>query len=204
MTMWLNRLVPVLLLMALIVGAWQLWRGDGLRTASGVLAPDAPTQTTSDRSAPFMVNGFEVRPVAKFSLRARILSNEHYTWDVGAKVSPTDLALGWGRMSDTDVVKQVKFSHGYRAVTYRNAENAPIPRTELLRSSANMHMIPADAEVEALLRQARAGEIAEIDGYLVNVRGPDGFTWNTSLTREDTGANSCEVVYVQRMTLSRT
>jgi hypothetical protein len=202
MTMWLNRLVPVLFLIAFIVGAWQLWRTGGVRTASGVLAPDAPTQTISDRTAPFVVNGFEARPVAKFSFKARILSAEPYSWDPGAKISPIDLAVGWGRMSDKSVLEHLKITQGQRFFTYRY-NHAPIPQTEIERSASNMHMIPADAEVEALLRKARPGEIVEVDGYLVNVTGPQGFTWNTSLVREDTGPGACEVVYVQRITLTR-
>ena len=34
-------------------------------------------------------------------------------------------------------------------------------------------------------------------GYLVNVGGPDGFSWNTSLRRDDTGNGACEVFYVE-------
>jgi hypothetical protein len=28
------------------------------------------------------------------------------------------------------------------------------------------------------------------------VRGPNGFTWNSSRTREDTGNGACELVFV--------
>jgi len=31
--------------------------------------------------------------------------------------------------------------------------------------------------------------------------GPDGFAWRSSLTREDTGAGACELVYVESAAL---
>jgi len=36
-------------------------------------------------------------------------------------------------------------------------------------------------------------------GYLVNVTGPNGFNWNTSLRRDDTGNGACELFYVQAL-----
>jgi len=31
------------------------------------------------------------------------------------------------------------------------------------------------------------------------VRGPGGFTWNTSLTREDKGAGACEIMWIEAL-----
>jgi hypothetical protein len=45
----------------------------------------------------------------------------------------------------------------------------------------------------------RPGQIATIGGYLVDVRGPGGFLWNTSLTRTDTGEGACEIVWVDTL-----
>ena len=38
-----------------------------------------------------------------------------------------------------------------------------------------------------------------IGGFLVDVRGPGGFAWNTSMTRNDTGDGACEIVWVETM-----
>ena len=43
----------------------------------------------------------------------------------------------------------------------------------------------------------RRGEFVAMRGYLVTVGGPDGFYWNTSLRRDDTGNGACEVFYVE-------
>ena len=34
---------------------------------------------------------------------------------------------------------------------------------------------------------------------LIEVRGADGWRWRSSLTREDTGAGACELVWVERI-----
>ena len=33
-------------------------------------------------------------------------------------------------------------------------------------------------------------------GSLVRIKAKDGWYWNTSLTRNDTGAHACEVIWV--------
>ncbi len=60
-----------------------------------------------------------------------------------------------------------------------------------------MHLIPATSDIEDQLEDVRAGHIVRLRGLLVNVSGPNGWTWNTSLTREDSGAGACELFYVE-------
>ena len=33
------------------------------------------------------------------------------------------------------------------------------------------------------------------------IRGPGGFVWNTSLTRNDSGNGACEIVYVESLSV---
>ena len=62
-----------------------------------------------------------------------------------------------------------------------------------------MHMIPADDGVKYQLEQVRVGQVVHIEGFLVDASRADGWHWNTSMTREDTGAGACELVYVERL-----
>jgi hypothetical protein len=43
-------------------------------------------------------------------------------------------------------------------------------------------------------------DLVELEGYLVYVKG-DNFTWNSSLTRNDTGDGACEVLYVEKISV---
>jgi hypothetical protein len=75
-----------------------------------------------------------------------------------------------------------------------------LPKDEIARSSANMHMIPSDVRVAAALRKVREGDDVRIDGWLVQVDAADGWRWRSSTTRDDTGSGACELVYVCAIT----
>ncbi|HET6435046.1 MAG TPA: hypothetical protein VFG18_05005 [Xanthomonadaceae bacterium] len=135
-------------------------------------------------------------PLAGFSLEARVLGREDYHADRGAALSPTDLALGWGRMREDAVLARLDIGQGARFYHYRWQDEPPLPPAEIVRSSANMHMIPATAEVAAELRRVRRDDSVRIDGWLVEAEGADGSRWRSSLTREDQGNGACELVYV--------
>lgn len=137
-----------------------------------------------------------LEPLAGFSLQARVLSREDYAFGRESDLSPTDLALGWGRMREDAVLGQLDISQSNRWYHYRWQGAPPIPVKEIVRSSANMHMIPSDATVAKELARVRAGDQVRIDGWLVEAGAPDGWRWRSSLSREDSGQGACEVVYV--------
>ena len=157
----------------------------------------APLQSEIPSTMPALsMEGATLQPLAGFSIEARVLGREDYRMGREADFSPTDLALGWGRMTEDAVLGQLHISQGGRWYRYRWDRDPPIPVDEIVRSSANMHMVPADDAVAAALRDVDAGDRVRIDGWLVQVNTPDGWRWRSSLTREDSGGGACEVVYV--------
>ncbi len=146
------------------------------------------------------VDGAALTPLAGFSIEARVLSREDYSMGREADYSPTDLALGWDRMADDAVTSQLDISQSSRWYRYSWRDAPPIPVEEIVRSSANMHMIPADDAVAAALDRIERGERVRIDGWLVQVNANDGWRWRSSLTREDSGGGACELIYVCSIT----
>ena len=57
-----------------------------------------------DRQGPFAFEGYQIRPLAQFAVRARVLGREDYRMDKEADLSPIDLALGWKQMADPAVM----------------------------------------------------------------------------------------------------
>ena len=171
------------------------------RYPPGVLVPEEPDQQlTSSRS--WTVGKYEIQSLAEFRMRARVLHTEPYWWDRGADLSPVDLAVGWGPLSDQSVVDQVGFWQGQRWYRYwPRKSNFPISTEEMNSHSANMHMIPATKAVKGALTSIRAGNLIQLNGYLVEARAPDGFTWRSSLSRTDTGAGACELVWVENVSV---
>ncbi|MEO8803794.1 MAG: hypothetical protein ABI304_06555 [Rudaea sp.] len=77
----------------------------------GELVVQAPLQEPLDSAPPKLHKGkIAIKPLAKFSLSARVLSRADYRWDTPAQISPTDLALGWQRMSDSSILDKVDIS----------------------------------------------------------------------------------------------
>jgi hypothetical protein len=103
-------------------------------------------------------------------------------------------------MSDESVLQQIDISQGGRWYRWR-ASKLPVGRREIEHNSANMHLIPQDAHVADVLDDVRTGHVIELRGYLVEARAADGWRWRSSLTRTDTGARSCELVFVEQLAI---
>jgi hypothetical protein len=183
---------------AALLGTWMYLNWD-VPQPLGVLAPGEPSQVdTSPRT--WTRGDAHFTALARFDIRARVLSTSHYFFDQLSGISPVDLALGWGRMSDSDVLAGIRINQGGRFYYWRSrSRKLPIPMDEVISHSANMHMIPADENVKQTLLDVRTGEIVTLSGFLVEVDRPNGWSWRSSLTRTDTGPGACEVVWVERV-----
>jgi hypothetical protein len=146
---------------------------------------------------PFRRGDFVVSPLASFAVEARVLGREDYRLGPEAAISPTDLALGWQRMAEPHVYEPLGITQSGRWYRYRwGDEGPPIPLPEIVRSSANMHMIPADENVARALERVRPDQMVRLQGWLIEARRDDGWAWRSSLTRDDSGDGACELVYV--------
>ncbi len=180
-------------------GGWNAWSLRSIERAPGMLAQDEPQQENYDPLPPaFDHDGYMVQPLARFSLLARVLSRSDYHLDRLSSLIPTDLALGWGPMSDSAVLRTLKIEQSDRFYFW-SATEFPIPRREIEVHSANMHLIPADAGVRRVLRRIRPGALVQLSGQLVEVRAPKGWSIRSSMSRDDTGAGACEVVWVETL-----
>ena len=172
----------------------------GAKHACDVLqAPVALEGTVqSDQVAPaFRMNYATLTPLAAFGVAGRVLSRENYHFDRGARLSPTDLALGWGPMSAPGLADRLQVNQGGRWYRYHwGNEGPPLPPSEIASNSANMHMVPADAAAARALAQVHAGDVVRIDGWLLRIDADEGWRWQSSMSRTDVGAGACEIVLV--------
>jgi hypothetical protein len=168
----------------------------------GVLVRRDPIQRQIARPRRFAVDGFEVEAVAEYDIEGRVLRRHIYPSllpfvgyaQAVERVSPLDLALGWGLMSDNAVLAQLNMFQGHRFFAWspRSGDFA-LSVAEINRHSSNNHVIPASREIRAQLMALRRGDLVRLVGELVNVRSRTR-SWTTSTTRED---NGCEVIYVR-------
>ena len=172
------------------------WTGRPIDPGPGQVAPREPLQRALDPKPRFEFKGYRMTALAEFDIEARVLSTKRYSYDANAELSPIDLALGWGPMSDGEVLDDIDISQSSRFYHW-NTRNPPIPLTAIGLHSANMHLIPADAAVEAALDDIRQGQVVRFSGQLIKAERPDGWRWKSSLTRRDAGGGACEVVFVR-------
>ena len=172
------------------------WETRAIEHPPGMIVPEAPFQGSVEAST-FAIEDYQLTRKAAFDLRARVLSTEPYYFRRESDLSPVDLALGWGVMSDQAVLDRIDITQGSRWYKTRYEFPAPISDQQIIRNSSNMHMIPASSRIRKSLKKLRRGEIVRLHGFLVDVDHDSGWYWRTSMTRNDTGAGACEIFYVE-------
>jgi hypothetical protein len=192
--MW-KRLAIVVLVLA---WGYHWWSHREYEREPGVLAPESPAQVGVAGISQRFVGSAKITPLATFDLRARVLGVKRYRFDDAASLAPYDLALGWGRMSDSEVLAEIDISQSARFYFW-SARRLPIPREEIVASSANMHIIPANDAVRGELGSLRVGHVVRLRGFLVMAESSDKGVWLSSMTRTDSGNGACELVWAERI-----
>jgi hypothetical protein len=184
---------------AALLQGYDNWRLRPAHPSDGPIAPADPQQADAEGAQVTTLGRWRIKPRARYDITARILSREDYHFDLLADLIPEDLALGWGPMSDNRVLRAFKITQGARFYSWMPKQDLPIPRQDVIEHSANTHVIPADSAVRRQLKRLRVGQVVHLTGFLVDAVRDDGAYINTSLTRSDTGAGSCEVVLVEQV-----
>ena len=180
----------------LAAGIWWLWPAGAIRHEPGVRLDREPQQQAIEPQTVANFKKYTITAVAAYAIEARVLHTKRY-WVDGNDLVPYDVAVGWGAMSDQAVLDRLSISQCNRFFFYEWQNPPPIEVGEIERHAANMHVIAANKTVAKAVKRLRHGEFVAMRGYLVNVGGPNGFHWNTSLRRDDTGNGACEVFYVE-------
>jgi hypothetical protein len=198
-----SALIFVAFAVSVVLGITKFWSERTQAHPPGITAPDIPWQKNLESTLEFARFDHRIVARAEFDITARVLERMRYRHDDFARVSPVDFAMGWGEMSDTAILERMSCSQGSRfyACSWKSADVIDPRRFTAL--SANMHMIPATADVEEALLRVRKGQVVMVRGYLVDVIPPGGGgAWRTSLTREDSGPGGCEIIWVTGVSAS--
>jgi hypothetical protein len=165
----------------------------------GMPAPRDPLQASSDLPPAFQDGSYLIKPLATYLITAVVLSRARYRFDAAADLAPVDLALGWGPMSIASALNELSISQSGRWYEYSWRNDPPLEPGAIATHSANTHCLPADDDVRRQLLAVRRHDLVTLEGYLVEITGPNGYHWRSSLTRDDTGDGSCEVMWITRV-----
>lgn len=169
------------------------------RHPDGMLAPDSAVQSAPVTTQSWQKLGHNIQPLASFYVRGRVLMNIPYAknaspsefWAKHVELSPLDLVVTWGPLSDSAELRKFHFSHGYRVV-YLSPRD-----TQALRDAghylSHIHAIPATDSIRNLLESFGPEDVVILSGSLVSVTAPGRQPWTSSLSRED---NKCEIFWI--------
>lgn len=186
--------IIIVLLILLTFYFW--WETREISHGVGVVAADSPQQYALTEAVVFEHMGYQITAVATFNITARVLKKKNYSAGKAADLLPIDFAFGWGRMSDEKILKHINIFQAKRFYFW-SVKQFPIPKQEIVTSSANMHLIAANEEIAEQLSALLVGNVVHIRGKLVNIKTSDNWFLNTSLSRADSGAGACEIIWVE-------
>ncbi len=142
----------------------------------------------------------ELTTLNKYRTTARILSRKDYWLGRESAISKMDLVLGWNDLSMPENAIKIDFTQMGRFYIFPEA--AYETPHHIRTNTANIHVVPANKDIERKMEFATPGKIIEITGQLVNyVQEPNlvgkSFTWISSTSTGDKGYYSSEIVYVE-------
>jgi hypothetical protein len=186
-----------------VLGIWFYERTRPIPQPPGILAQDPPQiSAVADKPPVFERNNHVLTGLAGFRAKARVLSVERYSRDRESRISPLDIVLGWGRLSDSVTLKGVDVAQTERRLLFKSYDPA-FPDEVAVGHVLNLHLVAADEQIEARLKQLRAGSVVEIEGWLVEAVAGDGWRWRGE-AREHTPQAPGNVVWVKRIEIDKT
>ena len=200
--MWRHPLLKGFLLLYIVWGGWHWLTGRPVHPSDGVLAAEDPLQTNVESGEKVQVGRWTLTVRADYRITARILARERYHFDTLSDLIPEDLALGWGPMSDNQMLRAIDISQSNRFYYWHATADSPLSRNSIITHSANTHVIPQNSTIGRQLSRLRPGQVVTLTGELVDATREDGMLVRTSLVRNDTGAGSCEVLWVSDVRVS--
>lgn len=172
----------------------------------GTAFPNAlkePVQDAPARTAFAETHGsrsYRITPRAAYDVAARVAATERYRSGSSGSILPWDFVLTWGAVTQEPAWSRISFTQTGRFYLW-STHDASLDLSYIGSHTANTHLIPGSSRVASALARVRRGDIVRLEGDLVDIDGPDGFVWKTSLTRLDTGAGACETLYVRAVTI---
>ncbi len=194
--------MKTLILVLLLLGAWyHFYYIETLpNTHSDATVDMGPFQHTITPPKKFEFKGVTLVEKANFSLTAKVLSAERYYFDRHSSLSSMDIVVGWFNLSNDTILNDIKFLQSDRGYQWQSNSEI-VTNQEILRTTSNIHLIPATDEIAQQLKQIKIGQVIYLEGRLVDVENPSGWNWKTSLSQTDTGKNSSEILYLTELNI---
>ena len=182
---------------AVVVGGiwcWNSMHEAEIDHPAGVLVRTMPLEFLSERGLLTQSGGWSLTRVGTLQIHGRVLAVHRYHDDY-ASLSPLDILLGWGAMSDTANLSQLNISQNGRMRFIETGGKSALSETEIEHSTRHSHAITADVGIATVLQKLKVGELIQLHGVLVDA-DKEGRRWRSSLGKFDSGAAAGELLYI--------
>lgn len=145
---------------------------------------------------------YNLQFMSTYKVSALVVGRKTYSSGWEGQIAPIDLALVWGKPAEPDYDKYVSYRQSDRWYFFEIKPDSPFSPAFISRHSSNNHIIPATNNVLKALKSIKKNQKIVLEGFLINIDGVykgHHVWWASSLSRTDTGDNSCELMYVQRV-----
>ncbi|MBL8047121.1 MAG: hypothetical protein JNJ45_00415 [Chthonomonas sp.] len=165
----------------------------------GMLVPEEPRQTATI-AKPFFSGRYRITPLFNYRIRARVLSVKPYPREDDSDLMPIDLALGWGPMSNSKVIRDFRISQDVRHVFVSPLNQDALPYEVVGSKLANVHCCPDREWIADELAAIQPNTIVTLEGWLIRATRNDGFQVTSSISRDDNKGGACEILWVRKVT----
>lgn len=190
--------------------AGSMWVADRPRPSERDPAPidvaSDPFQRELETGAPQLLKrgsaNWRMTPLAEYVGRGVVLSRRGYGLDREGDLAPVDVAIAWGALANGRLYERISWSQSHRWYWWTYGEDFTQGDEFVARHSANIHVIPATDNLKRAALSLHSGDPVELEGRLVRIENAPGqkpYSWVSSLSREDEGNGSCEVLYLTRL-----
>ena len=179
-----------------------------------------PIQTPTSWWVTMRVHWIDVQIdfLAEYDIRWKIISIRDYAWtDIEKWLSPRDFVLWRWKMSRQEIIDKFNWNDYRNRFIYAYVPEENITRFDsefswdikkwnrwTVRSQfSNNHVIPANKKIRRLIKKIKEWDIVRLKWYLVSAHfQTKQWQWerHSSMSRDDRGEHSCEVLYVTDVT----
>ena len=125
-----------------------------------------PIQTETGLPSAFRHDTYTIKPLATYDVTGVVLSRSRYRNDSDAPLCPIDLALGWGPMSVSGVINELKISQSGGWYEYAWSGPPPLDPVSIVLHSAYSLCMAATPEVREKLLSVKRHDLVNLNGYL--------------------------------------
>jgi len=187
-------------LIIILIFCYFLWEQRPVRYGPGIVAESRPEIARIDFPNPIETGNFIITPKFEISGTVRVIAKNRYWFEAMSHISPVDLILSWGRMSDEDLLKRMLVKIDDRSYHVQMAK-PPYQRGNIHQHLMMTHTIPATEQIQERVSSLRRGQLVSFSGYIVDIENRFGSEWISPVRDKLPADRSSQWLWIESLVL---